>query len=84
MSTFSYVIVYIEDIFKSDFNYTELINEIDYLKENDIKYLLISEDFLSESSDDAYFVRSYLKPYFYNETKYESDNYRILYAPYFD
>ena len=84
MSSFSYGIAYIDKIFKSDYNYTELINEIDYLKENDIKYLLVSEDYLSECSDEVIFVKSYLKPYFYNETEYESDNYRILYAPYFD
>jgi len=84
MSTFSYGIFYIEDIFKSDYNYTELINEIDYLKENDIEYLIISEDYLSESSDEVFFVKTYLKPNFYNESEYKSDDYRIYYAPYFD
>lgn len=83
-ATFSYRIKYIDDIFKSDYNYTELINEIEYLKENNIEYLIITEDYLSESSEEVYFVKTYLKPNFYNDTLYESDEYRIYYAPYFD
>ena len=75
---------FIHHIFKSDYNETELIEEIDELKDNDIEYLLITEDFLSESSDVSRFFKYYLIPNFYNDSLKEIGDYRIYYAPYFD
>ena len=75
---------FIHHIFKSDYNETELIEEIDELKDNEIEYLLITEDFLSESSDVSRFFKYYLIPNFYNDSLKEIGDYRIYYAPYFD
>ena len=61
-----------------------LKEEIDYLKDNDIEYLLIHEDLLYGSSNMSKFIRYYLRPYFYNESEHETENYRLYYAPYFD
>ena len=83
-STFSPYIYYIDKIFKSDYNYTELINEIEELRENKIKYLLLSKDYLEESSEEVLFVKYYLKPNFYNESLHETGDYKLYYAPYFD
>jgi hypothetical protein len=84
MTSNSYDIYYIDDIFPSDYNYTELINEIEFLMENEIEYLIVREDYLSETNDEVFFVNTYLIPHFYNDSLYESDNYELYYAPYFD
>ena len=82
--TFSYNIYYVYNIFESDKNYTELIDEVDYLKDKNIKYFIVTEDYLSENGDEIFFVKTYLIPNFYNETEYETGDYRLYYAPYFD
>ena len=84
MTTFSYNIYYLNDIFESDYNYTELIDEVDYLKDKDIEYLIVTEDYLSESNSEVYFVKTYLIPHFYNDTTYETGDYQLYYAPFFD
>ena len=75
---------FIKDVFEDDVNETKNIAEIDYLRDHEIEYLLIHEDYLSETSDRAKFTRRYLIPNFYNESEYETDHYRLYYAPYFD
>jgi len=75
---------YINNIFKSDYNQAEFIEEIDYLKDEEIQYLLMSEEFLNDNSNRSIFFKFYLIPNFYNESEYESDDFRIYYAPYFD
>ena len=77
---------FINDIFEKNVNYTENVEKIDDLKDDDIEYLLVSEDYLeeSDSSDRVHFVKNYLIPNFYNETEHETDDYRLYYAPYFD
>ena len=75
---------FIDDIFESDATITENIEEIDYLKDHDIEYMLIHEDYLYGSSNRSKFIRNYLRPLFYNESEYETNHYRLYYAPYFD
>jgi hypothetical protein len=75
---------FINNYFKSDYNQTENIEQIEDLKEDDIEYLLIHEDYLYGSSNRSRFIRSYLIPYFYNESEHKTDHYRLYYAPYFD
>lgn len=77
---------FINDIFEKDVNITENIEEIEYLIDNDIEYLLVSEDYLeeSDSSDRVHFVKNYLIPNFYNETEHETDDYEVYSASYFD
>ena len=75
---------FIDNIFDSDVNATKNLEEIDYLIDNDIEYLLIHDDFLYGSSNRSKFVRHYLRPFFYNETEYETDHYTLYFAPYFD
>jgi hypothetical protein len=75
---------FFEDIFDSDNNETENIEEIDYLIDKDIEYMLISEDYLYGSSNRSKFIRNYLRSNFYNETEHRTNHYRLYYAPYFD
>jgi len=75
---------FIDDVFDSDETAMENMEEIDYLRDNDIEYLLIHEDLLYGSSNMSKFIRYYLRPYFYNESEHETENYRLYYAPYFD
>ena len=75
---------YINKIFKSDFTQAEFNEEINYLKDEKIQYLLISEEFLEDNSNRTIFFKFNLIPNFYNESLYESDDFRIYYAPFFD
>ena len=75
---------FINDYFKSDYNQTENIEKIEDLKEEDIEYLLIHKDFLYANSNRSRFIRNYLRPYFYNESEYETEHYRLYFAPFFD
>jgi len=75
---------FFDNIFDSDKNVTENMEEIEYLIDEDIEYMLVHEDFLYGSSNMSKFVRNYLRPDFYNESEYETDHYRLYYAPYFD
>jgi hypothetical protein len=75
---------FIDDIFESDETVTENLEEIDYLIDNEIEYLLIHEDLLYGSSNMSKFIRNYLRPNFYNESEYETEHYILYYAPYFD
>ena len=75
---------FINDYFDKDNNQTENIEEIDDLKDDEIEYLLIHEDNLYGSSNRSKFIRSYLVPFFYNDSKHKTDHYRLYYAPYFD
>ena len=75
---------YISDFFKSDDTEAEMIEERNNLQDDKIQYILLTRDFLRDDGDVSIFFRSYLIPYFYNESEYKSDNYRIYYAPYFD
>jgi len=75
---------FIEDYFDRDNNITENIEVIEDLKDEDMEYMLISEDFLYGSSNRSKFIRHYLRPNFYNETEHETNHYRLYYAPYFD
>lgn len=75
---------FFDKIFDSDKNVTENMEEIEYLIDEEIEYMLVHEDFLYGSSNMSKFVRNYLRPYFYNESEYETDHYRLYYAPYFD
>ena len=75
---------FINDYFKSDYNQTENIEEIEDLKEDEIEYLLIHEDYLYGSSNRSKFVRRYLIPFFYNDSKHKTNHYRLYQAPFFD
>ena len=75
---------FIGKVFDSDNSMSENIDEIDFLIDEDIKYLLIHVDDLYENSNRSRFIRSYLKPFFYNESEYQTRHYRLYYAPYFD
>lgn len=75
---------FIHDFFDSDDIQSEMIDEINDLRDEKIQYLCISKDFLFDDVNVSVFIKTYLIPNFYNESEYESDNYRIYYAPYFD
>ncbi|NVM35973.1 MAG: hypothetical protein HWN81_10275 [Candidatus Lokiarchaeota archaeon] len=75
---------YINSIFNNEYNQTELIWQINYLKKNKIKYALISHDFISYYLNLSTFVNGYLIPNFYNNTLYQSGDLTLYYAPFFD
>ena len=50
----------------------------------EIQYLLVSKEFLSDNNTVPFFIGNYLIPNFYNQTNYDSDEFRIYYAPFFD
>ncbi|MFX1394333.1 MAG: hypothetical protein ACFFAH_12270, partial [Promethearchaeota archaeon] len=75
---------FIDDIFDSDENMTQNIDEMDELLDEEIEYLLVSEDFLNDDSDLSDFIKIYLIPNFYNETEYNDDKYTLYFASYFD
>jgi len=77
-------IYYIHYIFKSDYTQTELLEEIDFLRDEEIQYLLVSKEYFSENGTVQFFIRNYVIPNFYNQTEYDSDEFRIYYAPFFD
>ena len=77
-------IFHISKEFNENANETENIEEIEDLEERDIKYLLVSKDYLEKSTSLSSFIRRYLIPNFYNESKYENPEYLVYYAPYFD
>ena len=75
---------HITDFFNADDTYSEMTAEIKNLEDDEIQYMLLSREFLRDNGNVSVFVKSYLIPYFYNESEYKSDNYRIYYAPYFN
>ena len=77
-------IYYIYKEFKDNVNETENVDRINNLKEKEIKYILISKDYLERSSSLASFIKNYLIPNFYNQSEYENSDYIVNYAPYFD
>ncbi len=74
----------IDDIFESNYNQTENIQELEDLKDIKIEYLLVSKDFLNENSNRSIFFKSYLIPNFYNESEHKTRHLWLYYAPYFD
>jgi hypothetical protein len=63
---------FIEYIFKEEYNQTQLIQKLGYLKFRNIKYALISQGYLSIYWNISTFVNDYLIPTFYNNTMYQS------------
>ncbi|MFX1350563.1 MAG: hypothetical protein ACFE92_17970, partial [Promethearchaeota archaeon] len=72
------------DIFEEDFNETQCIEQIEYLKNNTIQYALISQFFISYYLNKSDFVNNILLPEFYNITLFDHEGLSVHYAPYFD
>ncbi|MFX0186783.1 MAG: hypothetical protein ACFE8A_03505 [Candidatus Hodarchaeota archaeon] len=79
----SYYII-LNDVFESRANPTERNEEISDLKDDKIKYFLISEDYFEDQNNRTVFVKNYLIPRLYNETKKEIGDLTLYYAPFFD
>ncbi len=72
------------DIFEIDLNETKCIEQIEYLKNETIQYVIISQFFISYFLNKSSFTNNILIPNFYNITIYQSGDLSIHYAPYFD
>ncbi|MFX1328202.1 MAG: hypothetical protein ACFE91_08665 [Promethearchaeota archaeon] len=77
------------DIFEEEFNETQCIQQIEYLKSERIQYVLISQFFISYYLNKSDFTNNILLPKFYNITLFNiTYNYfgdlSVYYAPYFD
>ncbi|MFX1363460.1 MAG: hypothetical protein ACFFCE_10600 [Promethearchaeota archaeon] len=77
------------DIFEEDFNETQCIEKIEYLKSERIQYLLISQFFISYYLNKSDFTKNILLPKFYNITLFNITysyfgDLSVHYAPYFD
>ncbi len=72
------------DIFDKDFNNTKCIEQIEYLKNETIQYIVASKFFISYYLNKSDFTNNILIPSFYNLTIYQSGDLSIHYAPYFD
>ncbi len=72
------------DIFEEDFNETQCIEQIEYLKNETIQYAVISQFFISYYLNKSDFTNNILIPQFYNITLYQEGGLSVHYAPYFD
>lgn len=70
---------YIDDIFNNE---SEYIQQIYYLKDNNIRYMLISQSGINQSSNLFLFINNTLIPNFYNVTLFKTGEVSIYYAPY--
>ena len=77
-------VCYIDDIFPEGYNQSEYIQQIHHLKDNDIRYFVISVEYLSQPLNSSVFIKNYLIPDFYNVTLCQFGNYNITYAPFFN
>ena len=72
------------DIFKEEFNISKCIEQIGLLKNNTIKYAVISQFFISYYLNKSVFTNNILIPNFYNITLYQNGDLSVYYAPYFN
>ncbi len=74
----------ISEHIKEEYNEIQLNDRIQSFKNHEIKYLIVSEDLLSQTTNVSRFIKNRLIPEFYNETEYETSDWTIYYAPYFE
>jgi len=85
VKTITYVRQYFfYDIFKAEFNETQCIKQIGFLKNNTIQYAVISQFFISYYLNKSDFVNTILVTNFYNVSLYHNGDLTVYYAPYFD
>jgi hypothetical protein len=72
------------EIFEREYNETQCIQQIEYLKKENITYALISQFFISFYLNKSNFTNNILLVNFYNVTLYQKGDLSIHYAPYFD
>ena len=81
---------FFDEIFKAEYNEIENIQLIEYLKQDNMKYLVINSFFISYYLNKSDFVYNILIPNFYNDTLYECKEEQVIgaitvyYAPYFN
>ncbi len=72
------------DIFEVDFNETQCIQQIEYLKNETIQYAVLSQFFISYYLNKTDFTNNILIPQFYNVSLYHYGDLSVYYAPFFD
>ncbi len=72
------------DIFETELNETQCVQNIEYLKNETIQYVVISQFFISYYLNKLNFTNNILLADFYNITLFQYGDLSVHYAPYFD
>jgi len=74
-------VFYADEIFNNNNPLNE--QQLIFLITSNIRYIIISREFISQSSNVSIFINEYLIPNFYNVTLYQNREFNVSYAPFF-